>query len=165
MQVTVLGNFGLETTSMSPFFQETGRWYEYFSGDSLEVANILDPITLEPGEYRMYTSERLAPPDFTLDVNRPEPYGPEFNVVIYPNPSSEDFHIHISNTGKEDLAVEIMDISGRIIRRITDGIGMPGNQLLTWDGHADSGRPVSKGLYFLRISSSKTTRTFKILKQ
>ncbi|MEZ4686909.1 MAG: alpha-amylase family glycosyl hydrolase [Bacteroidia bacterium] len=60
MNVTVLGNFDKSTGNITPNFQQVGTWYEYFSGDSISVANTTTPISLAAGEYRLYTTKRLS---------------------------------------------------------------------------------------------------------
>jgi 1,4-alpha-glucan branching enzyme len=58
-KVTLLGNFGVMEQSINPNFQQTGTWHEFFSGEELQVSNTSDPIMLQPGEYRLYSTERL----------------------------------------------------------------------------------------------------------
>lgn len=43
--------------------------------------------------------------------------------------------------------VEVFDGGGRLVRTLV----APGGQPITWDGHADSGRPVADGIYFVRF--------------
>ena len=58
MDVTVLGNFDIITQEVDPAFPNTGKWYEFFTGDSLEVSNPTQPISFLPGEYRLYTTRK-----------------------------------------------------------------------------------------------------------
>lgn len=58
-KVTLLGNFGVTEQLINPTFQQTGTWYEFFSGEELLVNNTSDPIMLQPGEYRLYSTQRL----------------------------------------------------------------------------------------------------------
>lgn len=62
MDAMSIANFRVTASNVNPKFQYTGTWYEYFSGDSLEVTNVNDRIDLAPGEYRIYTSQRIQPP-------------------------------------------------------------------------------------------------------
>jgi len=91
MDITILGNFGVTTGNITPYFQKRGMWYEYFLGDSLNVTDTLAQISLQPGEYRIYTSVKIppAPPGITTEVN--EKYIPEIPSEYkleqnYPNP-------------------------------------------------------------------------------
>ncbi len=53
--VTVIGNFGLTQQAIDPEFQQTGVWYEFLNNNlKYHVVNKTDPITLAPGEFRIY---------------------------------------------------------------------------------------------------------------
>lgn len=60
LEVAVVGNFDCVSRYAAPKFTSIGRWYEYFSGDSLEVTDLNAKIKLRPSEYRMYTNVKLA---------------------------------------------------------------------------------------------------------
>ncbi len=60
IDLVVIGNFSLEMGSIDPQFTQTGWWYDYFSGDSIDVANVTEPIDLKAGEWHIYTTERLS---------------------------------------------------------------------------------------------------------
>ena len=62
MDVIVVGNFDVTSKSIAPQFTETGIWYEYFTGEEKNVANISETLTLDPGEYRMYSTVKLLDP-------------------------------------------------------------------------------------------------------
>ena len=57
--LVVLGNFGLSKEALALLFA-TGWWYNYFSGDSIQVTNVSTPIELLAGEWRVYTSTRMS---------------------------------------------------------------------------------------------------------
>lgn len=80
IDLVVIGNFGLAIKSIDPKFTQTGKWYNYFTGDSINVANVSATITLKPGEWHIYTTKRLAEgqPDVVGIYDNP--------VTITPNP-------------------------------------------------------------------------------
>jgi len=84
MDVRIIGNFDVVTLAVNPSFSKTGTWYSYFESDSIEVADPEEPISLDPGEYRLYTSLRLKDPDITADIGEQIPDRKELQV--YPNP-------------------------------------------------------------------------------
>ncbi|MFM2286499.1 MAG: hypothetical protein RLZZ543_1996 [Bacteroidota bacterium] len=59
IDLVVIGNFGLNTEAIDPAFPQTGTWYDYFSGDSISVAATNDNISLQAGEWHIYTSTRI----------------------------------------------------------------------------------------------------------
>jgi 1,4-alpha-glucan branching enzyme len=60
--VTIIGNFDVVAQNITPYFQRTGTWYDYLSGQTINVANTTDQIYLQPGEYHIYTGVSLGVP-------------------------------------------------------------------------------------------------------
>jgi hypothetical protein len=86
MKVTILGNFDVVEKQVNPNFQQTGWWYELYSGDSIEVSDVNAQFTFAPGEYRFYTTKKLEKPDINsavFDTPDADLLNP---LVIYPNP-------------------------------------------------------------------------------
>jgi hypothetical protein len=59
MDVVIAGNFDTWPRTIDPVFTKTGMWYDYFSGDSLDVTDIHTPLGFDKSEYRIYTSVKL----------------------------------------------------------------------------------------------------------
>lgn len=66
MDVVIVGNFGLTTGTTSPKFTKAGKWYRYFEGDSLTVANTDTVISLAPGYFTIFTTVRQPAPEAGL---------------------------------------------------------------------------------------------------
>ena len=60
VDVIVIGNFGVAEGQLAAAFSETGDWFDYFSGEVLDVTQPNAMMTLAPGEWHLYTSERLS---------------------------------------------------------------------------------------------------------
>lgn len=58
--MVLIGNFGMTPNSINPQFTQTGVWYDYFSGEEVNVSSTTAPIALKPGEWHIYTSTRLS---------------------------------------------------------------------------------------------------------
>ena len=86
MKVVVLGNFDVAQGNINPSFYNTGWWYDFFSGDSMNVSDVNVSMSLSPGEYRLFTDVRLNKPEQTLSIKKDLSNGPKVN--IYPNPFS-----------------------------------------------------------------------------
>ncbi|MCC3153481.1 alpha-amylase family glycosyl hydrolase [Hymenobacter sp. BT770] len=87
VSVTVIGNFDVTATTIDPAFQSTGKWYNYLSGDSITVSNVNAPISLQPGDYAVYTSRRIK--RSTLLATRPgQETANAFHLTAAPNPAS-----------------------------------------------------------------------------
>jgi 1,4-alpha-glucan branching enzyme len=67
MNICVGANFNLTTQTVAPNFQHTGTWYNYFTGETLEVADG-ETISLEPGDYYVFTDQPVERPYLKLTV-------------------------------------------------------------------------------------------------
>jgi hypothetical protein len=76
---------------------------------------------------------------------------------------SADFSFHLDLEMRSDLAAEIYDTSGRLVRRLAREIAGPGPRRLTWDGTTAAGRKAAPGVYYYRISAGRTLRTGKLI--
>ena len=108
----VLGNFGVSTNNINPAFQNTGWWYEYFSGDSLNVSDPNALISLQAGEYRLYTTKKIEVQDI-ISVGE-NPLWKE-GYLVYPNPSKDLIKIEFNGRGSASSKVSLRDISGRLV--------------------------------------------------
>jgi|WetSurMetagenome_2_1015567.scaffolds.fasta_scaffold00005_75 glycosidase len=162
-KVNILGNFGLTTTSINPSFPETGKWYEFFSGDSITVTNTGDNITLAPGEFRMYSTVKFPSVEILTDVEDIKECIPPKIVTVYPNPSRGSFNLLIDSKVSGPVSISVLDVSGRIIRQIveeTPGASVP----VSWDGKTAAGQDASPGLYFIQVTSGLKSETLKVIK-
>ena len=76
--VNIIGNFGVSTQSIDPEFQETGIWYDLLDDNNeLNVSNVNQLISLQPGEFRVYGSSQVAIP-----VQEYDPLG-ELNIYLF----------------------------------------------------------------------------------
>ena len=60
MNVVIVSNFNVSTTDVDTSFPHTGNWYHYLAaGELLTVSSTTETISLQPGEFRIYTDVRL----------------------------------------------------------------------------------------------------------
>ena len=69
----------------------------------------------------------------------------------YPNPFNPSTIIAYSLNTSADVSVHILDLRGRVIRRLVNGPQLPGAQQARWNGLDDSGRDVCAGVYFYQL--------------
>ena len=58
----VVGNFRTTTLDMIPGFTHTGTWFDYLSGEALEVTDLNASMSFEPGEMHVYTDQPMDVP-------------------------------------------------------------------------------------------------------
>jgi hypothetical protein len=80
-----------------------------------------------------------------------------------PNPAVFPGEIAFEIEASAAVAVEILDVSGVLVRRIFSGPAGSTVRLLRWDGKDWEGRRVAPGVYFLRLSAGARTASRKIV--
>ena len=94
--VVVIGNFDVSSASINPEFQHTGMWYDFISGEEIEVTNTSNTIKLSPGEFHIYTDHKLHSPaaGIVTSVDSRELGG---QIIFYPNPTNNWLNIDAPN--------------------------------------------------------------------
>jgi glycosidase len=163
--VNILGNFGVTETTIIPAFQQTGKWFEYFTEDSINVTNVNANITLQPGEFRLYSTQKLGSPKLTLAIE--DHYLPTYEefVTAYPNPSSGTISFEINNVIPVPVTLTVFDISGRVIRQIRTGNIPDGRQIVTWDGKTENGSDAGSGIYLVSVRTPMRMQTIKVIRK
>lgn len=164
MKVTILGNFDVINGSIDPGFQETGTWYEYFTGDSIDVTDVNETINFQPGEYKIYTTRKLEAPGIISDVDEPKLIMSGYSDSIYPNSSPDEFHIVLKTDKSAFIMLEVIDLSGRKLKSLISKKHR-GVLNLTWDGKNDAGQYVPSSIYFLRAVIDDQAEVYKLVKQ
>ncbi len=69
MDVVIALNMGVTGFDMAPGFTKNGTWYDYFTGEAINVTNASGhTVYFEPGDYRVFTSVALPAPFHALTV-------------------------------------------------------------------------------------------------
>lgn len=109
MNVVVAGNFQVTNLAMAPGFQHTGTWYDYFSGEAIEVTDLGASIEFAPGEYHLWTDVALETPENILGIaeaQRPA----DFRIVPNPGTSAS---LQFERDIDEEATVRVFDLTGR----------------------------------------------------
>ncbi|MCW0481525.1 alpha-amylase family glycosyl hydrolase [Gaoshiqia sediminis] len=149
--ITLIGNFGMTVKTIQAPFQHTGTWHEFFTGTSYNATATSMALSLQPGEYRLYSDQPLpAFKDLATEVEEPV-LQPSSDMLLYPNPASS--RISISCPDRiTDLALYSMD--GRLVK-----------QLKTSDHEVVL--PIDRfqqGLYIIQAKTEKNSYTRKFIK-
>jgi len=111
MDVRIIGNFDVVSQSVDPSFSQTGWWYRFFEGDSLEVSQLNEGIALEPGGFQIFTTRRLSKPDITARLIDLTEGVTRFQ--LYPNPSHGWIHL---DPLPEKSRLTILQSSGKVVQ-------------------------------------------------
>ena len=159
MDVAVLGNFGVEGANVTPNFQHTGWWYEYFTGDSLDVSNVSAAINFLPGEYRLYSDARIEKPVEYTSSHEAKRF--PFDWTLSPNPSPGEFQVSFDLETRSNVQVNVLDMQGRQAIAPVNELKMPGRYVVT----LSSG--LLPGVYMvnLRVNGAQATKKLVVLEK
>ena len=154
MNVVILGNFDVIYQEIDPSFQSSGNWYEFYTGDTLEVSNTSELITLAPGEYRLYTDVKLDLPNIPASINTVNDLN-SLNVHVYPNPSSNTFYFEIDDSELFSGELLVYNIQGQLVfnKKINS------ENIIEFDASG-----IENGLYMYKIISGNKFLSGKLLK-
>lgn len=124
MKATIIGNFNIYNDNVYTGFQHDGWWFDYMSGDSLYVDNTDMTISLEPGEWRIYTDAKLTLPDLNNPIDTSEiitstnysdweEVDDKFN--IYPNPFRDVLHFRFEVDKSSSYNLSLYNHLGKLV--------------------------------------------------
>ncbi|MBK8943837.1 MAG: T9SS type A sorting domain-containing protein [Ignavibacteriae bacterium] len=159
MNAVILGNFDVVVNSANPNFPNTGKWYDYFSGDSLNVTLSQSLISLQPGEFKIYTSKKIHNPendDDSTDIDIPDTFKLLQN---FPNPFNSGTDINYTIPNEETyVQLKIYDALGKEVETLVNEKQKPDSYEVHFDG-----RNLASGIYFYKITYGSKSETKKMV--
>ncbi len=147
--VVAIGNFDVQENNTNITFPTSGKWYEFFTRDSVEITSQQQSITLLPGEYRLYSTRQFNDPHVVTEIE--EIAFRENNISVYPNPATSKVNISAQD---EISAVELYSLSGKLMF-----CSAAVNTTLC-EVNVENYQP---GVYFVRIVQENNISTKKVL--
>ena len=170
LHATIVGNFDVQTISVNPNFNTTGTWYDYFSGDSIEIVNKTEPIPLEPGEFHIFTNNKLetpekgiltnvesdilkVPAEFALEQNYPNPFNPTTTIgYSLKGPLSGQL------SAISHVELTLYNALGQKVRTLVNGRQKSGKYSVSFEAAG-----LASGVYFYRLQAGKFVKTKKMI--
>ena len=159
MNVAVFGNFDVSAQNYQTAFQSTGKWYEFFSGDSLTVSGTNPIIALQPGEYRLYTTQRIKKVDSYTGVENVETIPTSYTLSQnYPNPFNPSTTINFSLPKSDMVTIKVYNILGQEVATLVNTEMSAGSHSVKFD----AGR-LTSGIYIYQLRSGSFVMNKKMM--
>lgn len=111
---------------------------------------LLDQVTpVQPVDVG-HTPEPVIPKVFSLAQN-------------YPNPFNPSTTIRFSVAHRSNIRLEIYNILGQEVAVLADGVYLPGQYRVSWDGRDRGGISVASGIYLYRLVADGISETKKMI--
>jgi flagellar hook assembly protein FlgD len=106
----------------------------------------------------------LETPEYTQIIDKIESQNQSARVQVYPNPSAGPVQVQVETNRIEPVSVFVYDITGKLVRILADNLPVYGEHRIEWDGKTGSGSSLTKGVYFIRITTRDTVHSVKLIK-
>ncbi|RSK29627.1 T9SS C-terminal target domain-containing protein [Hymenobacter metallilatus] len=158
--VTVVGNFDVTSTSVNPEFQRTGKWYNYLTGDSITVTSTTAPLTLQPGEYAVYTTTRLKKDQLVLGTRQQQAAAAVLQLAAWPNPAGTTAQLSYQLPQAATVQVSILNLLGATVKTLPAVRQAAGAKALELP--LDN---LSNGVYMVRLNTGQQQQTIRLVVQ
>lgn len=164
MDVVIAGNFGVARQAVTVDFPAAGEWFDFVSGSSGEFAASAVDFTLEPAEFRIYTSREVDPaePNVFYEVGKdgfaglPDIFDLKAN---YPNPFQQSTKLTYLVPRQAGVSIRVYDLLGRLVQTLVDEEAhAPGEFSVEFDADA-----LSSGVYLARLVSGSYSSVEKMV--
>jgi hypothetical protein len=164
MAAVIIGNFGVFNQTASISFSQTGIWYDFISGNDIDVNQANQTFDMMPGDIRIYTSQEIPPSEPGLFVNTEEgeraDIPDQFRLLPnYPNPFNPVTTLSYDIPQISPVQLRVYDALGRQVATLVKRENHPaGNFTITFDASQ-----LSSGIYYSRLESQGQSRIQKML--
>jgi len=158
LNATIVGNFNVTQINMVPGFQHTGTWYDYFSGNTINVSDVGASQSFQPGEYHLYFDQQMVSPDTTTIDVAEIMQELHIDMMVYPNPANDRVTIGFNHHESGKVQIQLMDVTGALVAEIEERNFGVGKQSVEWNAAS-----VNRGMYFVRIICGNETLTHPLI--
>jgi 1,4-alpha-glucan branching enzyme len=156
LNAVIVANFRVSELSMIPGFPHTGEWFDYFSGEAMEVTDTGSFMSFAPGEYHVFLDANItAPNTSSVPVGFGEK-GVQFD--IFPNPTSQLLHGVVELHNMQPYTLRLLN---------TRGITLIEKQIVPWQlGRNEFSIEVedlANGLYFIQCDQGDYSIIRKVI--
>lgn len=82
----------------------------------------------------------------------------------YPNPFAQSITVNYQLAAAGQVSLKVYNVTGQLVRTLTEGAALPGYYSQTWNGRDNGGRKIASGIYIMRLVSGGQERTRKLVK-
>lgn len=89
--------------------------------------------------------------------------GASTRLRIMPNPMRSSTELRWVITRSQSIRVDVLDVQGRIVRRLVHGLRPAGPGSVVFDGRDDFGREIEAGVYVVRLSGNEALTSRRVV--
>jgi 1,4-alpha-glucan branching enzyme len=144
LKLVTVANFDVIAQTFNQVFPANGKWYNYMGVDSISVSGGSKSITLQPGDYKIYTNINLGSgasgPSSIFDTKA----NANFATMLYPNPATDKTNLIITVKIYSNAVITLVDATGRVLQTLYNGTLLSGDNQIEIQTNA-----LANGIYFI----------------
>jgi len=161
VKIVVVGNFGLNAFPANATFPNTGTWYNYFTGTTINVTGTTYSLPFQPGDYYVFTNKNVSGVITGI-------FNPNYNIVdlklsVSPNPLTQKSIIKYELPNSGTVTIKLLDINGRLISNLFTGYKIKGEQQVSIDKSSLYTSSFSNGVYLIQLDLNGKKQTKKVV--
>ena len=158
LSVVTVGNFDVTAQTATITFPQTGTWYNYLTSEPLAVTSTTQPMTLQPGQYAVYTSRQLAKPTNTTLATTGAQAASVFKLSLVPNPAAGTTTVAYELPTGTTATIAVQNLLGQTIRQLA-----PARQAAGAQAQALSLQGLAPGVYLVKLQAGDQAQTARLL--
>ncbi len=159
----VVGNFDVNQTTGVVQFPHTGTWYDYFTGQSINVTQADQPMTLQPGEYHVYLNRNIT--NVLTSVRDVFNQRYTVNMKVYPNPVVRSSIIEYELPASGSVSLTINNITGQQIGSPFIKNQPRGTHKLELNRLVPAKQGLPSGTYFIKLEFGGSRKVHQVVIQ
>ncbi len=156
----VIGNFDVNSQSLSFTFPSAGTWYDYLNGVTISATGAAQNINLLPGEYHVYLNRNLINAVVTVDPGSSNPTN-KLEIKIFPNPSVQDVLMDLKLHESGNVEIDLLNAYGQKIQSLFNAFRTKGTHRLS----LTINQSIAAGNYIIRVKTNTSIETRKFILQ
>ena len=161
-KMVIIANTDVQSVSVANLFPNTGKWYDYFTGNALNIDDLAFKFQFQAGQFHIFTNYALPKPEanlvpWTLTNVLANEEEQNQGLKVYPNPSKDFIYVEIPALTKGIISLKINDVNGR---NIVESEVKAGQKVYPIDV-----QKLSQGTYFLNAEQGDKRLVKKIVKE
>ena len=135
--------------------------YSYLDENVPTGTYIYNVSALFSGNHESELSEDTIINHVDFDENELSPV--KTGCSNYPNPFNPFTTIEFTIQNDSEIKLSVFNIKGQKIKILVNNVLAKGEHSIVWNGEDESGKPVSSGIYYLKLKNNKTEVVTKCL--
>jgi len=149
-----------------PYVSGARSWQLMDTDGTIRASGSLDAALVDYCRRVNWTDADCFGPLGPVAVTSPTPPKTTRLLPAWPNPAQNRAFLRLELPHTAAVSVRIFDLTGRRVRRLTDGTWEPGIHTLEWETKDQDGRRVNPGVYFCvaTIGAERFQRTIIVIR-